>query len=93
MSDLVCSSDEFEILKTQHKEAWMRLRSVKAALVAVTHGLHAYQPQNLADEAYRSEPLEADRIGFPVDQNLVGAWIAAMAELENDADTDLPLFG
>jgi hypothetical protein len=65
------------------------LRSVKTALRTVTAGLHWQMPQNLMDESVRTEPFE-ERVGFPVDAVLVGAWAAAMSALEIDADAELP---
>jgi hypothetical protein len=74
------------------KAAWKQLRSVKTALKAVSSGLNGYMPQNFTDIAYLSEPLEP-RVGYGVDENFVGGWAEALAQLADDADVDLPLFG
>jgi hypothetical protein len=92
MADLIVASDEYAMLRQQHADAWLRLRSVKTALRAVSSGLHGYMPQNLADIAYLSEPME-ERVGYPVERDLVNGWAAALAQLADDADQELPLFG
>jgi hypothetical protein len=55
----------------------------------VQTSLHGQMPQNLMDEAQRSEPLEV-RVGYPVDLALVTAQHTAMAALEIDPDAELP---
>ena len=89
MSEIVCTSREYQALLEEHTAAWQRLRTVKMALKTVQGSLHGQMPQNLMDERLRAEPLEV-RIGFPIDPNLVGAWSDAMAALETDADAPLP---
>jgi putative ABC transport system substrate-binding protein len=93
MADIVSASDEYQLLRQSQKDAFTKLRSVKLALRAVTAGLHGYQPAHLMDEAFLSEPVTERRSGFAVDEDLVGAWAESLAALEQDADTDLPLFG
>jgi hypothetical protein len=87
--ELVCTSPEYSALLQAHTDAWMRLRSVKTALRIVSAGLHGYGTQSTMDEPHKVEPLEP-RVGFPIDQALVGAWQTAMAQLEVDADVELP---
>jgi hypothetical protein len=93
MADLVTSSDEFQLLIESQKEAFKQLRSIKLALRAVTEGLHGFQSQPLMDLAYLSEPVTDRRVGYGVDEDLVGSWVAALATLADDPDADLPLFG
>jgi DNA repair exonuclease SbcCD ATPase subunit len=91
-ANLVVASDEYQLLIASHKAAWQQLRSVKTALRMVQSNLHGYLPSNFAEIADSGEPLE-ERVGYPVDQNLVGAWSMAVAELEKDPTVELPLFG
>jgi hypothetical protein len=92
MADVITASDEYGLLVASHTETWGRLRSIKTALRTVTQGLHGYLDQRHAEEAFRSEPTE-ERVGYPVDQDLVGAWREALAQLADDSETDLPLYG
>jgi chromosome segregation ATPase len=92
MAEIVTSSDEYRLLVEQHRAAWKQLRSVKEALKVVSAALHGYLPQRYLDEVGRAEPLE-ERIGYSIDNALVSAWQDAMAALEHDSETDLPLFG
>jgi hypothetical protein len=47
--------------------------------------------EGFTDIAYLSEPLEK-RVGYELDENLVGGWAEALAQLADDADYELPLF-
>jgi hypothetical protein len=40
--------------------------------------------------AFRTEPLEPDRIGFPVDEQFINSWSTALAELVTNPDAVLP---
>jgi hypothetical protein len=93
MADLVIASDEYQLLIESQKAAFKQLRSIKLALRAVTEGLHGFQSQHLMDLAYLSEPVTDRRVGFSVDEDLVGSWVEALATLADDPDADLPLFG
>jgi hypothetical protein len=90
LGELLAGSAAFADLAVSHSAAWVRLRTVRRALDIVVAGCHGQHPQCLADEARRAEPLEADRIGFPVNSEMVEAWARAMTELENNADAELP---
>jgi chromosome segregation ATPase len=90
LAEIIVGSPEYAALLEAHKAAWMRLRTVKKALQEVVTGCHAQLPQRFADEPLRAEPLESDRVGFPVDAEFVGSWTAALGELANDADAELP---
>jgi hypothetical protein len=76
MAELVTGSDEYQQLLQAHTAAWMRLRTIKTALRTVTAAMHGQLPQRLMDEAQRSEPLDV-RVGYPIDDVLVGAWADA----------------
>jgi hypothetical protein len=92
MSELVCTSTEYQLFIQQHATALRQLPTVKTALKAVSAGLRGQLPQRFMDEPQRSEPLE-ERVGYPVDATFVGAWADALAQLEQDAYAELPLFG
>jgi DNA repair exonuclease SbcCD ATPase subunit len=92
LADLVCSSTEYQSLLEQHTAAWQRLRTIKVALRTIQTALRGEYPQRLAELIALSEPLE-ERVGYPVDAAFVGAWADALAQLEQDADAELPLFG
>jgi chromosome segregation ATPase len=89
LAEFVVTSPEYQSLVAAHSSAWHRLRSVKTALMTVTAAMQGNMPQRYMDEAYRSEPLE-ERVGFGVDQELVGAWRSALERLASDADAELP---
>jgi predicted nucleic acid-binding Zn-ribbon protein len=91
MSAVVVASDEFQLLIESHRAAWKQLRTIKTAIRAVSSGLNGYCPQNFSDEAIRSEPLEPRR-GYDIDEDLVGSWSAALADLEQNSDAEFPLF-
>jgi hypothetical protein len=90
MADTVCGSAEYHALIAEHRAAWAHLRTLKAALVAVRSALHGQAPQSLYFEIDSREPLEADRVGFPVDGAFVAAWSAALAVLESNPSAPLP---
>jgi hypothetical protein len=92
MAEIVTSSDEYRLLIESHRNAWRQLRSIKTALKIVAAGLEGYLPQKYLDESGVAEPLE-ERVGYPIDNALVSAWREAMAQLAEDADTELPIFG
>jgi chromosome segregation ATPase len=87
LAEIIVGSPEYAALIAQHTEAWQRLRTVKKALAKVVTGCHGQLPQRFIDEPRRSEPLEADRVGYRVDASFVGAWAAAMAQLEDNASS------
>jgi hypothetical protein len=92
MTAVVINSDEYAMLIESHKAAWLQLRSIKTALRAVSSGLNGYMPANLNEVAYLSEPLE-ERVGFPVNRDLLNGWAAALAQLADDSEAELPLWG
>jgi hypothetical protein len=92
MSAVICGSDEYRLLIESHRAAWKQLRSVKEALRVVSTSLAGYLPQHYLDEAGLAEPLEP-RVGYEVDANLVNSWREAMAQLAEDHETELPIFG
>jgi hypothetical protein len=89
LADLVCSSAEYQSLLEQHTAAWQRLRTIKVALRTIQTALRGEHPQRLAELIGLSEPLEV-RVGYPVDNELVGAWRAALQNLLIDPDAELP---
>jgi hypothetical protein len=90
LTEILADSAEYAALAAQHKLAWIRLRSVRAALEAVASSCSGPDWKRFADEARKSEPLEADRHGYPTDPEVVNPWVSALAALENDADAALP---
>jgi hypothetical protein len=62
-------------------------------LRAVISGLHGYMPYPFEDLPLLSEPIGDDLVGYAVDRDFVNGWSSALAELANDADQELPLFG
>jgi hypothetical protein len=86
---VVCNSTEFKNLIAEHRKAWYRLRSIKEALRVVRRGLGGHILHEFDDEPEIVEPL-APRVGYPVDENLVGSWERALEALRQDPDFDLP---
>jgi hypothetical protein len=87
---IVVVSPAYAELLAQHVDAWVRLRTVKAALTAVVDATHGQLPERYISQVARTEPLAADRIGFPIDRRFVDAWAGALAALATDSEARLP---
>jgi hypothetical protein len=81
----VTGSNAYSDLCQAHRDAWTRLRSVRAALAAVHSACHGQVPTALFEAAQRSESLSTN-VGASVDQDFVDSWTRAMAALEKDPD-------
>jgi hypothetical protein len=89
LANLVADSPAFTALLKANDEAWQRLRSIRVCFGAIHDIVGAYIPQNISSRWQAVEPLD-ERIGYEVDQDLIGAWREALQALLQDADAELP---
>jgi chromosome segregation ATPase len=89
MADVVITSDEYTSLLAEIDATWVRLRSLRVAAIQIQTGLRGYLPTEFERRTQAVEPLE-ERVGYPVDEDLVRPWAQALSRLSTDADTPLP---
>jgi hypothetical protein len=85
---VVGSSPELDALLQEIAHAWLRLRSVITSgriILSACSGLD----QSVYRRIQISEPLEADRVGYPV-TDICEQWRSALSNLLTDADASLP---
>lgn len=71
-------------------QAWTTLRSLRAVGDAIAHATAGQLPVDWLARYQETQPLQADRVGYPVNQDLISQWQSALAALVQDADTELP---
>jgi hypothetical protein len=90
MSIVICASPQFTALLETLPECWKLLRSIRAICDDVYKALAGHMPTNLQNQWQFSETLERDRVGYPLDEALIGAWTSALARLQVDPEAELP---
>jgi hypothetical protein len=89
LANLVCDSPAFAQLLKANDEAWHRLRSIRVCFGAIHDIIGMHLPQSVSNQWQLTQPLE-DRVGYAVDQQLIGAWREALRALLQDPDAPLP---
>jgi len=90
LAEAITESPEYQSLCQAHKEAWTRLRSVRAALAAVNSACGGAMPNHYFEAAQRSESLSTN-MGASVDQAFIDAWKNALDQmLSGNLDVPLP---
>jgi hypothetical protein len=95
LSALVCGSAEFQYLLDEQTRGFARLRGIRKALRLITRSLHGYMPAALSDRWQTTTSLDPDAIAdgrgpILTDETLFEAWRAALDELREDPDAELP---
>ncbi len=85
----VVASPEFTGLLDAIDRAWIHLRSLRVVVDMVLEAVHGNLSATLMRNMQRSEPLAANIVGYPVEENLVEAWRNELAAIAEDADADL----
>jgi hypothetical protein len=85
----ICSSQEFADLLSLIEEAWQWLRSLRIVFNETITACRGNMPAALMSRGQAAQPLE-ERVGYPINEELVGSWRAALALLPQDADAALP---
>ena len=87
----VSTAGEFLHLFARLRAAFAELRSVRIAVLSVGNALSVPLQNRLLSLSQAEEPTDAQRYtGYPVDEALISAWVAAATKLRDDADAPLP---
>ena len=85
----VCSTPEFLHLYRRTRSQWLKLRSLRVTIRAVSHELGTGLTGRLLELAQSDEPLDRQS-DYKVDERLVTTWTEAVQALRADADAPLP---
>jgi hypothetical protein len=90
MATVLTGSPEFLALFAAVDATWVRLRSLRAVCDLIAVVCSGALDQQWLSRYQNTQPLEADRVGYDVDRELIDRWARALEALQLDADAPLP---
>ena len=96
VGEFLVASPQYSELYKQLRQAWARLRTIRAVLSLIDHEGHI--PPSYFVRWQAEEPLERGMsyhdgqrlVPYEYDEKLLDDWLQALAELQHDTDAALP---